>query len=200
MSNITLPTIPTSLIWQYPPATWQIDGHDVLQITAGPKTDLFHDPAGRSKMQNGARLVFVPDPRFTLSAHVAVNFASTFDAGALLVYADDAHWAKLCFEFSPQGKPMIVSVVTDEVSDDCNSVTLDRYDVYLRVSRLGSTFAFHYSRDAHTWHMVRHFALRGSDEVLAGFMAQSPMGAGCTVTFAGIHYTPQGVTDIRSGE
>ncbi len=200
MSQITLPMIPTPLTWQCPPAAWQIDAHDVLQITAGPRTDLFHDPAGKAKLQSGARLVFTPDPRFTLSAHVAVSFAYTFDAGSLLVYAGEENWAKLCFEFSPQGKPMIVSVVTDKLSDDCNSVTLDRHDVYLRVARLGSTFAFHYSQDAHTWHMARHFALRGTGEVLAGFMAQSPTGAGCTVTFAGIRYAPQGVADIRSGE
>jgi regulation of enolase protein 1 (concanavalin A-like superfamily) len=77
--------------------------------------------------------------------------ASTFDAGVLFVHADDTTWAKLCLELSPQGQPMIVSVVTRDVSDDCNSHPLEGAESWLRVARLSSAFAFHVSRDGERW-------------------------------------------------
>jgi hypothetical protein len=46
-----------------------------------------------------------------------VGPASTFDAGVLLLWVDERHWGKLCFEFSPAGDPMIVSVVCRGVAD-----------------------------------------------------------------------------------
>ena len=98
-------------------------------MTAGRETDLFTDPAGTMVKDDSPRLTFTPDPLFTLSAHVHVDFAATYDAGVLLLYVDAQHWAKFCFEYSPQGKPMIVSVVTNGVSDDCNAVPLTRRDI-----------------------------------------------------------------------
>src|ERR1700730_10338195 len=40
-----------------------------------------------------------------------------WDAGALMLWADDHHWAKLSFELSPEKHPMMVTVVTRGVSD-----------------------------------------------------------------------------------
>ena len=56
-------------------------------------------------------------------------------------------WAKLCFEYSPQREPMVVSVVTRGLSDDCNSFVVDGATVWLRIARVGSAFAFHASTD-----------------------------------------------------
>jgi hypothetical protein len=134
-----------------------------------------------------------------------VDFASTYDAGALLIWADENHWGKLCFEYSPRAQPMVVSVVTNTWSDDCNSVILPRRDVYLRVARQGNAFAFHYSEDGRYWHLVRHFTLHEETRFLresgflAGFVSQSPTGASCTATFTEIAYAPRAVEGIRSG-
>jgi hypothetical protein len=62
-----------------------------------------------------------PDGDFQFSARVTVGFESAFDAGVLLLWLDERRWAKLCFEFSPAGEPMIVSVVCRGVSDDANA-------------------------------------------------------------------------------
>jgi hypothetical protein len=51
----------------------------------------------------------------------SVEFASVYDAGVLLVHASERQWAKLCFEYSPQQRPTLVTVVTRGTSDDCNS-------------------------------------------------------------------------------
>ena len=57
---------------------------------------------------------------------------ATYDAGVLTLRRRDDLWAKLCFERSPQGEPMVVSVVTRGVSDDCNSFVVDGRSVWLR--------------------------------------------------------------------
>lgn len=186
------------LNWLREPERWEIDA-GALTIHAGRQTDWFVDPAGAAApMLNAPALVGAVAGDFILQARVSVDFGATFDAGVLMLYADDRCWAKLCFELSPQGLPMVVSVVTREHSDDCNSRTVDGADLWLRVSRLGSAFAFHSSSDGHRWELVRHFGLTQAN-VSVGFEAQSPLGEGCAATFTGIRFEPARLADIRSG-
>ena len=199
MSTFTLPTIPCELAWRQPPAMWAVTPAG-LSINAGPTTDWFRDPAGAVNKGDAPVALFTPpDLSFRLSAQVTVDFAATFDAGVLFLYADADHWAKLCFEFSPQGEPMVVSVVTRGASDDCNSTVISGNMVYLRVNQQAQTTAFHYSTDGQWWHLVRYFTLGVDTPVQIGFSAQSPTGAGCQATFAAISYQPGAVSDLRGG-
>lgn len=171
-----------------------------LSMTAGARTDLFVDPQGGEPMLNAPRLLGRPEAGdFQLSARVTVDFAATFDAGVLALHANDGAWAKLCFERSPQGQPMVVSVVTRGVSDDANAFPVDGNEVWLRVSRLGRAHAFHASTDGSSWRFVRHFALEPADGLSVGFLAQSPTGAGCSVRFDRIVYRAARLADLRSG-
>lgn len=203
--DITLPTVPGVLRWKNQPLDWRILPDNSLVITAGANTDWFVDPAStpaghKAKDDAPAALFTAPDTTFSLSAKVNVDFAAPFDAGVLQVRASNLLWAKLCFEYSPQHQPMIVSVVTREVSDDCNSRPIDGREVYLRILRKVDIFAFHYSQDGRYWHLVRYFSLGPLDEVQAGFSSQSPTGSSCRALFSEIHYRARAVKDIRSGE
>ena len=193
-----LASIPTPLSWGLPPVSWNIDD-GTLAITAGPRTDLFVNPAGTDVVLNAPRLVFAPDGDFMLSARVTVEFAGTYDAGVLLLYVDERNWGKLCFEYSPQRQPMIVSVVTQGFSDDANAYVVTGNQTFLRISRLGRAFAFHASEDGAYWNLIRNFTLEPSASLAAGFVAQSPTGDGCTVSFANIVYRPERLADLRSG-
>ena len=135
-----------------------------------------------------------------MSARVSVDFAAAFDAGVLVLYSDERAWAKLCFEYSPQHEPMVVSVVTRGLSDDCNSFVIEDSSVWLRVARIGPAFAFHASTDGSDWRFVRHFALDSDAEPSVGFAAQSPTGDGCAVRFEQIVYEARRLEDLRSGE
>ncbi|GAA4716953.1 DUF1349 domain-containing protein [Phytohabitans rumicis] len=173
-----------------------------ILLTAPPRTDIFVDPGGAEPTLNATRLLGTPpDGPFQLSARVRVEFAGTYDAGALLVWVDERTWGKLCFERSPQGETMAVSVVTRGLSDDANSFTVPTGDpLWLRVSRLGPNWAFHASTDGAHWHFVRHFALgEGAAPVQVGFVAQSPVGEGCAVSFDQIAFVPERLADMRSG-
>jgi uncharacterized protein len=197
--SLVLSSIPAPLRWGLPPESWAIGDDGALAITAGPRTDMFVNPDGTDVVLNAPRLVFAPEGDFMLSAHVTVEFAATYDAGVLLLYAGERSWAKLCFEFSPQRQPMIVSVVTQGFSDDSNAYVVAGNQTFLRVSRMGRAFGFHASQDGATWHMIRHFTLEPAPQLAAGFVAQSPTGAGCTATFAQIVYSPERLADLRSG-
>jgi regulation of enolase protein 1 (concanavalin A-like superfamily) len=196
-----LSAVPFPLSWAVPPASAAGDGHATLTVGAGPRTDMFADPGGGEPVLTAPRLLGVPpDGDFQLSAQVRVGFAGSFDAGTLLVWIDEEHWAKLCFEFSPQGQPMVVSVVTRGVSDDANGFTVDGDTMWLRVSRLGGAWAFHGSTDGTMWHFVRFFALPSAGPVRVGFEAQSPVGDGCLVRFERIRFSAERLADLRGGD
>lgn len=196
--TVTLAALPIPLSWATPPAAWyRIDSG--VRIEAGPVTDLFADPGGNIPALNAPRLQGQVGPiDFQLSTRVTVGFSNTYDAGALLVWAARNHWAKLCFELSPQGLPMIVSVVTRGRSDDANSFTVDGGSAWLRVSRLGPAYVFHASTDGLLWHFVRHFELEGRPAQL-GFVAQSPTGDGCGVSFDHVEFKQERLANLRDG-
>ncbi|WP_043664439.1 DUF1349 domain-containing protein [Streptomyces xylophagus] len=186
---------------------WTIDeATGTVTATAAPRSDIFIDPGADSQlnaesMLNAATLVGVPpDGDFQFSARLTVEFASTYDAGVLLLWIDDRHWGKLCFEYSPDGEPMIVSVITRGVSDDANAFVVDGRTVWLRVSRIDQAFAYHASLDGKTWRMIRFFAVGdASTPVSIGFEAQSPTGDGCVVCFDDIRFTCERLRELRDG-
>ena len=188
------------LRWEVPPARWQAGDERSLTATAGPRTDLFVDPAGSAAKLTAPRLLATPPAGdFTFSARVSVEFAADFDAGVLLLHAKDDAWAKLCFEYSPQGEAMVVSVVTRGHSDDANAFVVDGPQVWLRIARRGDAYAFHASEDGQLWRFVRHFALPSGTPARIGFVAQSPVGEGCAVTFEEIRYAAEHLDDLRDG-
>jgi len=180
---------------------WSIDGGR-LSATAPALSDLFVDPSGEAApSRNAPTLLGIPgDGDFRLSARVTPSFASTFDAGVLLVRAGDDRFAKLCFELSPDAGPMAVSVVTRGVSDDANGPEIDAEQLHLRVARTGRVYAFHVSRDGGRWSMVRLFTLGDDVETHhVGFEVQSPMGEGCAVVFDEIRFDRETLADPRDG-
>jgi regulation of enolase protein 1 (concanavalin A-like superfamily) len=199
--HVSIAAVPMPLRWLREPQSWSVPDATSLLVAAGPRTDWFADPQLSSEPTlNAPALVGDPSGDFLLSARVTVNFAATYDAGVLVLYASDRIWAKLCFEYSPQREPMVVSVVTRDVSDDCNSFVVDGESVWLRVARVGPAFAFHASTDGVVWNFIRHFALEAGAEPSVGFAAQSPTGDGCAVTFTQIAYEAACLGDLRSGE
>jgi regulation of enolase protein 1 (concanavalin A-like superfamily) len=116
-----------------------------------------------------------------------------------MVYESPRAWAKFCLELSPQGLPMIVSVVTRGVSDDCNAFAVNG-PVYMRIAKLEKAYAFHVSQDGSSWDLIRYFKLEDNPNVQLGFEAQSPTGNGCTASFRDIRFEARLLKELRSGE
>jgi regulation of enolase protein 1 (concanavalin A-like superfamily) len=170
----------------------------LVELVAGPRTDNFCPPDRKAPTLNApALLADLDDQDFTLSAHIEAELTDLFDAGALLVWQGDRSWAKLAVERSPEGQPTVVTVVTRDLSDDCNSVTLDQPSAHLRVARIDDAFAFHL-QVAGRWQLIRHFSLDTAN-VRVGFSAQSPTGQGCTARFRQIRAELRRLNDVRDG-
>lgn len=192
--------LPFPLRWRTAPAEPPAIGPSSLEIAAGPRTDLFADPAGADPVLNAPLALgrFAGD--FQLAASMTSTFEATFDAAALIVWAGPRAWAKLALERSPDDGPTVVSVVTRGVSDDCNSTAVPSGRTSLRVARIGAAVAFHASADGHRWSLVRFFTFAGAATAAVGFLAQSPLGDGTRASFDDVSWSADTLRDIRSGE
>ncbi len=150
---VPVPELPFPVTASHP-GVWRRDEQARAVVAEAPAhTDFYVNPGGADSgdaesMLNAATLLGAPPAGdFQFSARVTVDFAAQYDAGVLLLWIDERHWAKFCFEFSPAAEPMVVSVVTREVSDDANAFVVADRSVLLRVSRIGRVYAFHASTD-----------------------------------------------------
>jgi regulation of enolase protein 1 (concanavalin A-like superfamily) len=184
-----------------PSGPWRVDATTgAVRVSAPPRTDIFVDPADGTTVLNAVTLVgSAPAGDYQFSVRVSVEFAATYDAGVLLLWSDEHRWAKLCFEFSPAGDPMVVSVVCRGVADDANAFVVGQRHAWLRVSRLGPAYAFHASVDGHVWQLIRYFSLDDAPRAQIGFEAQSPTGDGCDVSFDEIRFVPARLAELRDG-
>ncbi len=187
------------LYWINQPDAWEFDGDGKLTVFAPPLGDFFRDPAGEIVRDSAPFLYTHLKGDFTVSTRVEVDMIEEADSGCIMIMADDENWAKLCFEF-PYKSPAIVSVVTKGTSDDSNSEKVREKKPYLRATRFGDCFAFHYSLDGKRWTLVRYFRMEAPVELKVGVVAQSPIGNGCKVAFDSFEYSANPVKNLRSGE
>lgn len=200
--DMEISQLPFPLRTYGPEGNWSYED-GVLTGSAGARQDRFVPPTGEAldPSSDAPRLLGAPEGDFQLIARVTVGFAAGFDAGVLYVHVGERAWAKLCLEYSPD-VPTVCTVVTRGHSDDANSFPVEGSSVWLRVSRTGRAFAFHASKDGRRWTFIRLFTLgdeKESGAALVGFMAQSPMGEGCVVTYDDIEFRPDWPADLRDG-
>lgn len=188
-----------TLSWFNPPDKWEPLPSGGVRVFAPAETDYFQNPNGEGG-RDSAPLLWVPvEGDFVAQAHVRPTFASTYDAGALMVRHDERHWAKLCFESTDLGTHAAVSVVTNELSDDANGADLEAKAIWLQIVRQGDLFGMHYSPDGQAWRMVRYFALPLPPQVKVGLVAQSPVGPGTSVEFYRFIIESRRVANMRAG-
>lgn len=201
VTDLYVPGVPFPFVTSGTPACQATVAGGVLTLTSGPKSDMFIDPAGdEGARPDAGRWTGLPGEHdFTFSARVTVGFGGTFDAGVLMIYLSDRRWAKLCYEFSPQGKPTAVTVVTHGTSDDSNSFETAGGPLWLRITRTGRVWAFHASTGGSYWQLLRYFTLGEASGARVGFLAQSPRGDGCTAVFDSIAFRPGAPADLRDG-
>jgi uncharacterized protein len=196
----TINGLPGSLAWQNAPVAWHVEAGRELTIRSGKETDWFVDPFDGTVHSTAPMLLFMPADDYVLSTKVKVGFNTKWDAGALMVWADDHHWAKLSFELSPSKQPTMVTVVTRGLSDDCNSVAIAGDTVYLQIAKSGPAYVFYSSIDGKVWQILRVFSLGDGLKARVGFESQSRAGDGTEVVFSEIHYSTRKIANIYSSE
>jgi regulation of enolase protein 1 (concanavalin A-like superfamily) len=144
--------------------------------------------------------LFKADSDFVLTASIEHGFENKWDGGAIVLKQDSLNWIKFCFEKDYTGARRVVSVVTKNISDDCNSVEIPGNKVFYKVAKAGNVITLYYSLNGQTWFLVRHLQFETTGPLQVGFLAQSPTGKSCKVTFAQITYTVKKIKDPYLGE
>ncbi len=197
--SIRIPAIPRGLYWENSAKTFSVKGNDVV-IVAGEKTDMFRDPNVTYNTDNAPKLLFEGDENFVLIASIEHAFASKWDGGALVVKQDSLHWIKFCFEKDYTGAKRVVSVVTNDISDDCNSEEMKSNKVFYKVAKAGNVITLYCSENGARWFLVRHLQFDARKGFKLGFLAQSPTGDRCEVKFSNISYKKEKIKDPYVGE
>jgi len=192
-------SIPFPMNWENTPVTYTIKG-PVLTIEAGAKTDMFRDPNVTYNTDNAPKLFFTPDDDFVLTARIQHAFTYKWDGGAIVLKADGLHWIKFCFEKDYTGIHRVVSVVTNDISDDCNSLPITANFVYYKIAKAANVITLYCSGDGKKWYLVRHLQFNSKGPLHLGFMAQSPTGTHNSVTFSDVTYQHKKIKDPYTGE
>jgi regulation of enolase protein 1 (concanavalin A-like superfamily) len=197
--SLKIRSIPRLLVWDNVPVKYSTQ-NNVLTIVAGPKTDMFRDPNVTYNTGNAPKLLFRADSNFVLSAAIQHSFLNKWDGGAIVLIEDSLNWIKFCFEKDYTGAKRVVSVVTKDISDDCNSVEIKSNKVFYKMAKAGNVITLYYSVDNKKWLLVRHLQFNNTKDISIGFLAQSPTGNACEVKFSNINYVVKKIKDPYSGE
>jgi hypothetical protein len=197
--TLQLSAVPHALRWENTPVSYSLNNNS-LSIVAGAKTDMFRDPNVTYNTDNAPKLLFRPDPDFVLTAAIHHTFDNKWDGGALVLKNDSTQWVKFCFEKDYTGARRVVSVVTKNISDDCNSLEITSDTVYFKMAKAGNVVTLYCSENGEKWLLVRHFQFDAKPGFEVGFLAQSPTGERCAVTFSNITYKAVKIKDPYAGE
>ena len=169
-------------------------------MVAGEKTDMFRDPNVTYNTDNAPKLLFTPDSNFVLIASIEHSFSNKWDGGAIVLKQDSLNWIKFCFEKDYTGAKRVVSVVTKNISDDCNSVEIKTNKVFYKLAKAGNVVTLYYSLEGKKWFLIRHLQFDTDKNLTLGFLAQSPTGKKCEVKFSNISYQAKKIKDPYLGE
>jgi len=197
--TISIPVIPYPLHWDIQPLHFTAKGNTIT-IVAGKKTDMFRDPNVTYNTDNAPKILFKPADNFVLTASIEHSFTNKWDGGAIVLKSDSLNWIKFCFEKDYTGARRVVSVVTKGISDDCNSVEINSNKVFYKLAKADNVITLYYSTDGNKWFLIRHLQFDAKPEFEVGFLAQSPTGTSCTVTFSNILYVERKISDPYTGE
>ena len=197
--TISIPVIPYPLHWDIQPLHFTAKGNTIT-IVAGKKTDMFRDPNVTYNTDNAPKILFKPADNFILTASIEHSFTNKWDGGAIVLKSDSLNWIKFCFEKDYTGARRVVSVVTKGISDDCNSVEINSNKVFYKLAKADNVITLYYSTDGNKWFLIRHLQFDAKPEFEVGFLAQSPTGTSCTVTFSNILYVERKISDPYTGE
>ncbi|HEY1871590.1 MAG TPA: DUF1349 domain-containing protein, partial [Chitinophagaceae bacterium] len=142
--SVRVAAIPYSLYWENVPKSFT-SGNNELTIVANAKTDMFRDPNVTYNSDNAPKLLFTADENFVLTASIEHAFTSKWDGGAIVIKQDSLNWIKFCFEKDYTGAKRVVSVVTKNISDDCNSVEILTNKVFYKVAKAENVITLYYS-------------------------------------------------------
>jgi hypothetical protein len=197
--SMSIHSIPHGMFWENKAEKFSTTNNGIIMV-AGEKTDMFRDPNVTYNTDNAPKLLFTPDNDFVLIASIEHSFSYKWDGGAIVLKQDSLNWIKFCFEKDYTGAKRVVSVVTKNISDDCNSVEIKTNKVFYKLAKAGNVVTLYYSLEGKKWFLIRHLQFDTDKHLTLGFLAQSPTGKKCEVKFSNISYQAKKIKDPYLGE
>jgi len=140
------------MIWHNQPNSFKEKKDSSIIISCNKGETLSVEPLGSYSNHHDCPIAFFqPSDEFFLSGKVTSPNIEHWDAAQLTVWADTANWAKLYLEKTHYMKPIVGSIVTNGLSDDCNSAIFNRTDIYLQLAKVGKAIFLFYSENDHDW-------------------------------------------------
>jgi len=197
--NLALPGISFTRSLNQAARSAKVEGGMISLASEGGR-DNFRDPDG--KLSNNTAPVLLAEvdnaKSWTLSGLVTPSFNATYDAGTFYIWVDDAHWLKMAMERDERGRVRIVSVRTNDTSDDNHDV-VTAPNVWMKISSDTKTVGFYYSTDQKSWQLIRLFKNDYPQKLWVGVSAQSPQGKGSVTQFRDLTLTKTSISDFRLG-
>lgn len=138
---------------------------------------------------------------FVMKVKVSHEFKDTYDSSSVMVMVDMKNWAKACFEKTDFDTHAAVSVVSrNGECDDANGCNIEGNTVWLQITRVDNSFAFHFSEDGEHYFMMRFFNLPADKTVKVGLLAQAPQGNGGSRVYENLSIENRTVKNIRFGK
>jgi hypothetical protein len=197
--SVRINGIPYGMFWENKVEKFSVHNNEMI-IVGGEKTDMFRDPNVTYNTDNAPKLLFRPDHDFVLTVAIEHPFTSKWDGGAIVLKQDSLNWIKFCFEKDYTGAKRVVSVVTKNISDDCNSVEIKTNKVFYKLAKADNVITLYYSLEGNKWFLIRHLQFDSDKYLTLGFLAQSPTGKQCVVKFSNIRYMAKKIKDPYTGE
>jgi uncharacterized protein len=176
------------------------DNNGLIEITSPARTDYFCDICSIYKVVNAPFYFTTIEGDFIFRCKVKPDFTQTYDAGGLIAYESENKWIKFAFEKTDLGYPSVVSVITNNTSDDCNGEIIKGNEIWMQIVRKESNWCMHYSTDKINWKMVRYFRFELIKNINIGLFSQSPLGDGCKVRFSRVQLLNKAYSNIRKAE
>ena len=178
-----------------------IKDKDSILLTSTKETDFFIEPGGAYEKSDAPLLLKKIDNTkpFTFTTELKPEHKVKYDAGMLFIFVDKKHWLKFAFEADERMNTRIVTVRTNNTSDDNNHDVVKDSIIFLKISSDTKSIGFYYSNDAKVWNLVRVFKNEYPKNIFAGIGTQSPAGDGNRTVFYGIEFSDSSVKDFRSG-
>ncbi len=172
-----------------------------VEINSGPKSDFFIDPNGKDKYSNALMLLTQVNNKkpFTFIAKVSPEFSETYDAGAIYLFENNEKWLKLAFEMDERKLTRIVTVRTNDTSDDNNHDVIVQKTAFLKISSNVQCIGYYYSTDSINWQLVRLYKNDFPSTTYIGISSQSPLGNGIKTTFENLSLNNVAIKDFRKG-
>lgn len=173
-----------------------------LIVNALTGTNYFISPDG-ARVEATAPILLAEidnEKPFTFTTRLESSIEKIYDAGTVYIFVDNSTWLKYAFECDEKNRNRVVTVRTENSSDDNNHDIIEQNYVYLRISSNIKQIGYYYSLDGTNWNLARIYKNEYPSKIWLGISSQSPKEGNNIAYFDDMSLTESYISNHRLGE